>query len=107
MTTPKFGALFGRDQKPERAEDQERMLAEIEKLGGMLHFSIQKDEDGWSAQCKEIPGIITGGSNADPEDFEIQSNIREAIHTAFHVKTTTDSPIRIKSEVTQLAMSFA
>lgn len=84
----------------------EKMTAQIERLGGMLHFAITKDKNGWSAQCNEVSGIITGGSNLTPTDFEIESNIREAIFTAFHVETTTSSQI-LKKEVTQMSLSVA
>ncbi len=84
----------------------EKMTHQIQQLGGMLHFTISKDEYGWSAQCNEVTGIITGGTNINPTDFEIESNIREAIFTAFHVETSTSSEI-LKKEVTQMALSVA
>ena len=100
----KFGSLFGNGQAAKSSEDQERMQQEINNLGGMLHFTITKDEDGWSAQCDEAEGIIAGGSNPNPQDYEIQSEIRAAIHSAFNVTVTEQSP-RFKSEVTQVALS--
>lgn len=107
MNEEKFGALFANNQHAESYEDEERMQTEINKLGGMLHFTIRKDSDGWSAQCKEVPGIIAGSTSTDPDDSEIQTLIRDAIHSAFHVETKiTPSQIKFKLEVTQLALSF-
>lgn len=100
----KLGSLV--DGKARDHEAIEKMTKQIEQLGGMLHFTIAKDEEGWSAQCNEITGIITGGANPSPTDFEIESNIREAIFTAFHVETTTPSGF-LKKEVTELALSVA
>ena len=100
----KLGSLV--DGKTRDYTAIEKMTKQIERLGGMLHFSISKDENGWSAQCNEVSGIITGGANVNPTDFEIESNIREAIFTAFHVETNTSSEI-LKKEVTQLALSVA
>lgn len=99
------GLIFDKVHQPESYEDIERMSQEIGNLGGMLHFTIRKDEDGWFAQCNEVEGIITGGSNSNPTEFEVETNIREAIHTAFHVKTKV-SPEVFKSEITQVALSF-
>jgi|GEM_PF-2605195 len=100
----KLGSLV--DGKSRDYKAIEKMTKQIEQLGGMLHFTISKDEEGWSAQCNEIMGIITGGSNPAPTDFEIESNIREAIFTAFHVETTTSSEF-LKKEITQMALSVA
>ena len=100
----KLGSLV--DGKARDYTAIEKMTEQIEQLGGMLHFTISKDEDGWSAQCKEVAGIITGGANPAPTDFEIESNIREAIFTAFHVETTTSSEF-LKTEVAQMALSVS
>ncbi len=100
----KLGSLV--DGKTRDYKAIEKMTEQIAQLGGMLHFSISKDENGWSAQCNEVSGIITGGANPNPTDFEIESNIREAIFTAFHVQTSTSSEI-LKKEVTQMALSVA
>lgn len=105
MSHMNHGMIFDRTHQPENTEDVQQMGQEIERLGGMLHFTIRKDEDGWSAQCNEVEGIITGGTNSNPTEFEIETNIREAIHTAFHIKTKV-SPEIFRSEVTQVALSF-
>lgn len=81
----KFGTLFGKGHSSEDSRAKEVMSEEIRKVGGLLHFNIQADADGWHAECIEIDGLITGGQNPHPTDNEIQTNIREAIHTAFHI----------------------
>ena len=101
----KIGLLF-KGTEAENYEDVERMQTQIDALGGMLHFEIRKDEDGWSAQCKEVAGIIAGGSTPNPDDYEIENQIRDAIYTAFHIKTRM-APSALKAEVTQVALSFA
>lgn len=63
------------------------MTQQVRDLGGLLHFTIHKTEDGWMAQCNEVEGIITGGLNPNPTDFETEAQIREAIFTAFDIKT--------------------
>ncbi len=82
----KLGRLFGSNSNPDE-DAVENMLKQINDVGGMLHFSISKESDGWSAQCDEIPGIITGGTSSDPKDEEIESNIRAAIHSAFNLSS--------------------
>lgn len=62
-----------------------RVAQEIEKIGG-LTFTVQKDAEGWVAQCREVKGIITGNTNPHPTSIEIESQIRDAIFAAFNVK---------------------
>jgi hypothetical protein len=57
----------------------------ISELGGTLHFIVEKYEDGWSAQCNELPGIMTGGEKVNITDEEIEVSIRAAIHAAFNI----------------------
>jgi hypothetical protein len=64
---------------------------EIQKPGSVLHFTIRRDTDGWSAQCSEVPGIIAGSRSINLDGSEIETQIRDAIHTAFHV---THLPIK-------------
>ncbi len=61
------------------------MKAAIEKVGGRLNFIVQRHEDGWTAECQEIKGIITGGTERDPTDQKINYNIKDAIFTAFGI----------------------
>jgi len=77
-------ALFGNnpDISP---EERDRVVAELEKIGS-LTFAITIDEEGWSAQCAEVPGILAGGTNQKPTNAEIESQIRESIYAAFDVR---------------------
>jgi hypothetical protein len=99
-------AMFFKGNEAEDFRALERMSKQIGELGGELHFTIHKTEDGWMAKCNEVEGIITGGVNPCPEDYEIQSQIREAIYTAFDIKTKI-SPERIKSSVSELTLAFS
>jgi len=101
----KFGELFGKNQKPANSDAVVRMQEEVAKLGGMLHFTIRRDSDGWSAQCDEISGILTGGSSTNPTDEEIEANIQKAIHTAFHIETKLQ-PQQFESRVSQMSVTF-
>ena len=100
-----FGSLFSENQEAANDGAVGRMQEEVAKLGGLLHFTIRRDTDGWSAHCVEIPGLITGGKRLNPDDAEIRSRIREAIHTAFHIKTKL-KPEQIESRVSQMSVSF-
>ena len=81
----KLGPVFGKSQSPENARAVEAMNEEIRKVGGLLHFDVSMDANGWHAECIELDGITTGGTNPNPVDEEIRASIREAIHTAFHI----------------------
>jgi len=83
-----FASFFNSNDKPERAS-VERMAEQISKLDDVMHFTILKTEDGWSAQCDEFPGIITGGSNPDPSQEEVEKQIRDSIHVAFDISYAT------------------
>ena len=99
----KVGHIFTDNSSDQKAiENMERQIAEV---GGILHFTIAKSEEGWNAQCDEIRGIISGGKNSNPTDYEIESNIREAILTAFHI--VSKSPEVFKTEITGIALSVA
>ncbi len=78
----------------------------MRELGGILHFTIRTDLDGWMAVCNEADGIVTGGINPNPDDFEIESQIREAIYTAFDVKIKIKPEI-LKTSVSELTLSLA
>lgn len=69
--------------KPENDSRVRAMKTEIEKVGGKLNFIVQRYEDGWTAECNEIKGIITGGTERNPTYQEINDAIRDAIFTAF------------------------
>lgn len=104
----KFGSLFSKKQSTEDNRAKEAMNEEIQKVGGLLHFTIQKDENGWHAECDEIEGLMTGGTSTHPSDEEIQTNIREAIHTAFHIPAAdkVEKPI-LNANQFQAIYSFA
>ena len=99
----KIGHVLTDNSSDQKAiQNMERQIAEV---GGMLHFTIAKSEEGWSAQCNEIEAIISGGRNPNPSDYEMESNIREAILTAFHI--VSKSPEFFKKEITGMALSVA
>ena len=98
----RLGMVFDGSHRADNYKDVERMQKQLQELGGMLHFSIIKDKDGWMARCSEVDGLITGGSNIDPGNFEVESRIRDAIYTAFHMKTKI-APEFLRSEITQVA----
>ncbi|OHA90992.1 MAG: hypothetical protein A2832_01285 [Candidatus Zambryskibacteria bacterium RIFCSPHIGHO2_01_FULL_44_22b] len=84
MENQKSAALFGNN--PDISLDEmARIIVELNKIGS-LNFDITFNEDGWTAQCKEVPGIIAGGTNISPTDSEIETQIRDAIYAAFDVK---------------------
>jgi len=66
-------------------------MAELKKIGS-LTFDISTDKDGWTAQCKEVSGIIAGGTDSSPSKDEIESSIRDSIYAAFEVKVEENSP---------------
>ncbi|MFZ1075406.1 MAG: hypothetical protein WAN50_03475 [Minisyncoccia bacterium] len=79
-------AIFGNNPAIS-LDERARVTALIEKIGS-LTFSLHKDEDGWTAQCEEVPAIIAGGTNPNPSENEIESEIRSAIFAAFNVQET-------------------
>jgi hypothetical protein len=79
-----YASLFGNN--PDISLDERtRVINEIQKIG-KLTFKISNDEEGWMAQCNEVGGIITGNTNPNPTNVEIESQIRDAIYAAFNVK---------------------
>jgi len=85
----KYASLFGGEAVAE--SEKARVIEEVRKIGS-LTFVIQKDEEGWSAQCQEMPALIAGNTNSNPTDIEIHSEIRSAIFAAFDVKVEQVSP---------------
>jgi hypothetical protein len=83
-------------------EERFRVGKEIEKLGG-LTFKVQKGEDGWTAQCDQVDGIMAGNGNPNPSAAEIESEIRQAILAAFEVEVeqgSVQSPFSFEYQVT-------
>jgi hypothetical protein len=99
MEKYKLGLLFA--GLPISDSERFRVGKEIEKVGG-LTFKVDICEDGWSAECNEIGGIIAGNSNSKPTDAEIESEIRNAILSAFDVKfeeNSIESPYKFEYQV--------
>jgi len=90
----KYASLFGNNPDISQAE-KDRVFAEIQKIGG-LTFSIETDEEGWTARCNEMSGIIAGNTNPDPSNAELETQIREAIYAAFNVKYENRSPVKFE-----------
>ena len=79
-----FAALFG-NEPDIPFEEKVRVITEISKIGS-LTFTVEKNEDGWNTECVEVPSIITGNTNPNPSNPEIESLVREAIFSAFNVR---------------------
>lgn len=95
METLNQALLFGNNTDIS-VDERARVLMELEKIGS-LTFKIQKGEDGWIAECKEIEGLIAGNTNPNPSSVEIESEIREAVFAVFNVKrerVPTVSPLQ-------------
>jgi hypothetical protein len=101
------GMILDGTHQPDNFEDVERMTSEIKKVGGMLNFIIEQSEEGWTAECNEIPGIITGGSNPTPTNFEIEGQIRDAVYTAFHVRTHFPALQHLRTSAMTLSLAQA
>src|SRR3989344_561384 len=82
-----IAAIFGNNPAVS-LDERARVTSEIQKTGGSLNFEVNKTEDGWTAQCKELPSIVAGGTNPDPTGNEIKTEIRSAIFAAFNVQET-------------------
>ena len=76
--------LFNFPIKAERDYRVQTMLTEIQRMCG-LRFKIQKNNEGWIAECENFKGIITGGVNPKVTDEEINLQIKDAIFTAFGI----------------------
>jgi len=76
--------LFNFPFKPERDYRVQNMNLEIQKLGG-LKFNIQRNNEGWIAECENLKGIITGGTNTNPTQEEVDLQIKDAIYSAFDI----------------------
>lgn len=85
-----FGGYFKKAlQEPVDTREKEEAFAvmnrQIDEHGGSLTFSIAIEDDGWSAQCKQFPAIITGGEDPNPTQKEIILAVIDAVKTAFGV----------------------
>ncbi len=77
--------LFNFPIEAERNYRVQGMRNEIQKMGGSLRFKVQKNSEGWIAECENLKGIITGGTDSKTTDEEINSQIKDAIFTAFGI----------------------
>jgi len=102
MLQGKLRNIFGRDEAAKDARAVQIMNDEIRKVGGVLRFKVHKDADGWTAECVEIEGILTGGKNPNPSDDEINHNVQEAIRTTFNVETSKTVKVYNSEQVTAL-----
>ena len=95
METPsknyQYGLLFAGEAVS--LSEKARVMEEIEKVGS-LTFALSLNDEGWVAQCNEMPALIAGNTNPHPSDIEIKSEIRSAIFSAFDVKT---EPVGVES----------
>lgn len=92
-----YGMIFAGFNVSE--EEKFRVGTEITKVGSLTFDKIEKSAEGWFAQCKEIEGIIAGSTNPTPTNTEIESEIRQAIFSAFNVKiieTPTETPFKFE-----------
>lgn len=79
-----FSKLFN-FPNAEKDERVQNMLIQIQKRGG-LKFNIKiNNGEGWVAECENLKGIITGGTNNNPTKAEIDNMIKDAIFTAFEI----------------------
>ena len=62
-----------------------RMMDDIDKYSGKLTFNISFHDEGWTAQCLQIPTIITGSNNSQPTVKEIDELVKDAIFTAYAI----------------------
>jgi hypothetical protein len=84
MENKKLARLFGNNADIS-LDERSRVISEINKIGN-LTFKIYVDEEGWTAVCNEVKGIIASNTNPTPSDDEIESQIRDAVFVAFNVR---------------------
>jgi hypothetical protein len=66
-------------------DPRDRLREVFSKFGGSLTFRYTSSNEGWLAECNEIPGIFTGAPNPVPTFAEIDALVRDAIFAAFDV----------------------
>lgn len=98
----KYVALFGKDSKVPFAE-QFKVFEKVHELGG-LTFKVEKHKEGWTAQCNEVPGIVAGSTNPKPTAKEIESEIREAILSAFDVEDVKSKGDVVRSNLVKYSI---
>jgi len=73
-------------------QEQARVFHAIHDIGG-LTFRVERSEEGWTAQCNEVTGIIAGDTNSNPKDSDLELGIRNAILCAFDVRSGKKKPV--------------
>ncbi len=63
-----------------------------------LSFRLNITNDGWVAECVDIPGIITGGSEVNPSKQLMKNQIADAIFSAFEIPEYLADPDFISQE---------
>ncbi|KKT39392.1 hypothetical protein A2W54_01865 [Candidatus Giovannonibacteria bacterium RIFCSPHIGHO2_02_43_13] len=76
--------LFNFPIKPESDRRVQNLLAEIKRQGN-FYFKIELHKGGWTAECENVKGIITGGTNPQPTQSEVDEKIKDAIFSAFGI----------------------
>ena len=66
-------------------DPRDRLREVFSKFGGSLTFRYTASNEGWLAECNEVPGIFTGAPNPAPTFTEIDALVRDAIFAAFDV----------------------
>ncbi|MFH1192885.1 MAG: hypothetical protein V1656_01030 [Candidatus Jorgensenbacteria bacterium] len=79
-----FAKILGFPINPRTNRAVLAMVKKIGELGG-LRFSVRIEKDGWTAECKNLDGIITGNTNPTPSIYEIDQYIKDAIFSAFSI----------------------
>lgn len=98
--------LFGKELTEREGVAAAELLAALQHFDGFT-FEIEKDEEGWSAQCVDIPEIITSDTNPNATNEEIDSNIKDAIFTAFGLSELDQDALERIDTLERIAKKFA
>lgn len=63
-------------------------------------FDVVFYPDGWSAQCREVPAISTGGNEIEPSQDVILNMVEDAILSAMGKKITLTNKEKGKNDTT-------
>ena len=61
-----------------------RLKDDLEKNNGFT-FTITSSNEGWLAECEEIPGIVTGSDSPKPTMKEVTDLVKDAIFSAYAI----------------------
>jgi hypothetical protein len=98
--------LLGRPLEEREGLAAAALLTALQEFDG-LTFEIERDQQGWSAQCVNIPSIITGDTNANATDVEIDSLIKDAIFSAFGLTRLDQEALERSDVLDKLAKQVA